>query len=72
MPAWGPVSRRVLIATLRRFGFVGPFSGGRHEFMIRGELALTIPNLHGRDIGLGLLSRILKQAGISRRRWEQA
>jgi len=29
MPAWRPVSRRELIATLRRLGFQGPYSGGK-------------------------------------------
>ncbi len=38
--------------------------------MIRGDRTLRIPNPHGGDIGVELLSRILKQAGISRREWE--
>jgi len=33
MPAWRPISRRGLVATLRRLGFTGPYSGGKHEFM---------------------------------------
>ncbi len=39
--------------------------------MVKGDLVLTIPNPHGRDIGIGLLARILKQAGISRAEWER-
>ena len=39
--------------------------------MIKGNVTLTIPNPHKRDIGRGLLARILRQAGISRKRWEQ-
>lgn len=70
MPPWGPVSRRKLITSLRRLGYTGPVSGGRHEFMIRAERVLTIPNPHGRDIGTGLLAAILKQAAVSRREWE--
>ena len=72
MPAWGPISRRKLIATLRRLGFTGPFSGGRHEFMVRGELVVTIPNPHRGDIGVGLLAVILRQAGVTRPEWEGA
>ena len=34
MPAWGAVKRRDLIAGLRALGFKGPFSGGKHEFMV--------------------------------------
>ncbi len=72
MPAWGPISRRKLIAALRRLGFTGPFSGGRHEFMVRGELVVTIPNPHRGDIGVGLLAVILRQAVVTRPEWEDA
>ncbi len=71
MPRSGPTKRRELIASLRTFGFVGPYAGGKHEFMQRGELSLTIPNPHGRDIGPNLLARVLRQAGISRDEWER-
>ncbi len=70
MPPWGPVPRRRLVRALRDLGFDGPFAGGRHEFMQRGDLVLTIPNPHAGDIGIGLLSRILAQASISRAQWE--
>jgi predicted RNA binding protein YcfA (HicA-like mRNA interferase family) len=72
MPAWRPISRRELIAVLRHLGFEGPYSGGKHEFMVRDQRVLTIPNLHRGDIGLGLLGVILRQAGISRKEWERA
>jgi predicted RNA binding protein YcfA (HicA-like mRNA interferase family) len=72
MPRFGPISRRELIATLRRLGFSGPYSGGRHEFMHREKLVLTIPNPHRGDIGPKLLGLLLRQAGISRRQWEKA
>lgn len=72
MPAWRPVSRRELIATLRRLGFRGPYSGGKHEFMVKETQVLAIPNPHRGDIGVGLLAVILRQAGISRREWERA
>jgi predicted RNA binding protein YcfA (HicA-like mRNA interferase family) len=47
-------------------GFSGPYSGGKHEFMTKGNLALTVPNPHSGDISVGLLKIILRQAGISR------
>jgi predicted RNA binding protein YcfA (HicA-like mRNA interferase family) len=72
MPQWGPVSRRELIRGLRTLGFEGPFSGGKHQFMIRADVVLTIPNPHGKDIGVDLLARILKQAGVTRREWQEA
>ena len=71
MPPWKPLKRRELVAALRSAGFTGPFSGGRHEFMVRGELVLTIPNPHASDISIGLLKLLLRQAGISRADWEQ-
>lgn len=70
-PPLDPISQRNLIKKLKNFGFEGPFSGGKHLFMIKGDLSLTIPNPHGRDIGVGLLNKILKQAGISRKQWVQ-
>jgi predicted RNA binding protein YcfA (HicA-like mRNA interferase family) len=72
MPPWRPVSRRELVAALRRLGFEGPYSGGRHEFMVRGAIVLTIPNPHRGDIGIALLKIILRQAGVSRGEWEEA
>jgi len=72
MPAWGPVSRRQLLAALRRLGFQGPYSGGKHEFMVRADRVLTIPNPHRRGIGIELLAVVLRQAGISRKEWERA
>ena len=37
--------------------------------MIKGDLSITIPNPHGEDFSPDLLSRILRQAGISRSDW---
>ena len=71
MPAFGPVSRKDLVRCLMKMGFEGPYSGGQHQFMLKGNVTLTIPNPHKRDIGRELLSRILRQAGISRKEWER-
>ncbi|HPD16446.1 MAG TPA: type II toxin-antitoxin system HicA family toxin [Planctomycetota bacterium] len=71
MPPLGPVKRRDLIRFLRQLGFDGPYSGGRHQFMAKGELTLFIPNPHQGDIGVGLLARVLRQAGIDRAVWEK-
>jgi predicted RNA binding protein YcfA (HicA-like mRNA interferase family) len=71
MPAFGPIKRRDLIYYLRKLGFTGPFAGGKHEFMQRGDFSLAIPNPHGRDIGPKLLAVLLRQAGIDRTDWER-
>ncbi|NEQ19823.1 MAG: type II toxin-antitoxin system HicA family toxin, partial [Microcoleus sp. SIO2G3] len=47
-----------------------PYSGKRHQFMIKDELRLIIPNPHEGDINKGLVAKILKQAQISRDEWE--
>jgi hypothetical protein len=39
--------------------------------MKKDDLTLTIPNPHQGDIRVSLLTRLLKQAGISREEWEQ-
>jgi predicted RNA binding protein YcfA (HicA-like mRNA interferase family) len=72
MPAFGPVSRAELLRALRSLGFEGPYSGGKHQFMVRAQLTLRIPNPHQGDIGRDLLARILRQAGIDRETWDKA
>ena len=71
MPPFGPIKRRDLIKTLKKAGFEGPFAGGKHEFLVGGELRLVLPNPHQSEISKELLSRLLKQAGISRKDWEE-
>ena len=70
MPPFGPMSRNDLIYFLRKSDFQGPYSGGKHQFMIKGELKVRIPNPHKKDIGRNLLWEILKQAKISKTEWE--
>jgi hypothetical protein len=72
MPPFGPIRRAELVRALRSLGFDGPFSGGKHQFMIRGTVSLRIPNPHQVDIGRDLLARILRQAGVDRDDWEKA
>ncbi len=70
MPTFGPIKRRDLIKALRGLGFEGPYSGAKHQLMARGDTTVRIPNPHAGDISRDLLSRILKQAGVSRDEWE--
>ena len=64
MPPFGPVKRKDLIRHPKQVGFEGPYSGGRHRFMLRGEITVRVPNPHQSDISRQLLSRILSQAGV--------
>ncbi len=70
MPRLSPVSRRELIQRLQKLGFDGPYTGGRHEFMLRAERRLIVPNPHRGDISADLLIRLLRQAGVTRQEWE--
>lgn len=70
MPILRPIKRNELISYLKQLGFEGPYAGGKHQFMIKNKLRLTLPNPHQSDIGINLLSKILKQAGISKEQWE--
>jgi len=71
MPAFGPIKRKDLIQYLKILGFEGPFSGTKHQFMIKGNIRITLPNPHKSDIGKSLLNRILKQAKIGKEDWEK-
>ncbi len=70
MPPFKPIKRRELIRYLKQLGFDGPYSGKRHEFMLKGSLKLIIPNPHEGDIGKNLLGEVLRQADVSREEWE--
>jgi len=68
-----PISRKELIQKFRRLSFSGSYSGGRHQFMSRGELKVRIPNpLKSQDISDSLISEILRQVGISKDKWNKA
>ena len=69
MPKLPPVSRRKFIQRLQRLGFEGPYAGGKHPQMKRGNLTLIIPNEHQSNIGPGFLQRLLRQAAVSRDEW---
>ena len=71
MPAFGPISRRRLIACLREMDFDGPYHGSGHPYMEKGRIRVRIPNPHRSDIGRTLLTQILHQAEISREDWER-
>ena len=67
------VSRRELIRKFRALGFAGPFSGGKHHFMSKGQQKVRIPNPHGSgDISAGLVAEICRQAGIEQKAWDEA
>jgi hypothetical protein len=64
-----PVSWDILVQKLHSMTFEGPYRGGKHYFMLKGDFRLTIPNPHPQDIGVPLLREIFKRAGVSREEW---
>ncbi|MCP6718327.1 MAG: type II toxin-antitoxin system HicA family toxin [Patescibacteria group bacterium] len=67
MPKLSPLSRRILIKKLRKLGFSGPYSAARHEYMKRNNEKIFVPNPHGKDIGLPIIKKIIRQLKISNR-----
>ncbi len=65
------ISWRKLVERFRDLGFDGPYSGGRHLFMVKGSLKVRIANPHNGDISDSLVSEILRQAGISAKEWRE-
>ena len=59
MPAIRPIKQKELIGFLRKLDFIGSYSGGKHQFMVKGDLRIRIPNPHKKDIGKNLLKLIL-------------
>ena len=65
-----PISRKELIRKFRNLGFNGPYSGGKHQFMVKEELKVRVPNPHqAGEVSDSLLREILRQAGISKDDW---
>ena len=69
MDKLSPVSWNNLIRKLKKFGFEGPYQGGKPPYMVKGDLVLTIPNPHKKEIGVDLLIRVLRQANIAKEQW---
>lgn len=66
-----PSSRADFVRKLRALGYDGPFVGGSHEFMAApGRPPIRVPNPHtAQEISVDLLTRILRNAGITRDQW---
>ncbi|HEC66535.1 MAG TPA: type II toxin-antitoxin system HicA family toxin [bacterium] len=66
------ISRKELIRKFRALGYSGPFSGSKHQFMIKGRKKIRIPNPHGsKDIHISLVKEILRQASIRNNEWDK-
>ena len=70
MQPFGSIKRTELIRAFKKLGFSGPFSGGNHQYMVKGQLKVAIPNPHKKDISKSLLARILRQANVAKKEWD--
>lgn len=61
MNRWNPCKRRDVVTPLAAVGFTGPFSGGKHQFMVFGERRLPIPS--NEECSIAQLRFILRQVG---------
>jgi len=55
VPPFGPISRRDFVRALKALGFDGPFSGGKHQFMVRDETTLRIPPMFIASVAVALV-----------------
>ena len=69
MAKLSPISWTHLVRKLKKFRFEGPYREGKHPYMVKGDLVLTIPNPHKKEISIDLLIRILRQANIEKEEW---
>jgi len=61
-----------MVRRLRALGWAGPFQKGKHPFMVKSDVRLTIPNPHYGDIDWSLMKRILSAAQITTGDWDNA
>lgn len=66
-----PIKRRELIRRLRLFGWEGEYQEGKHPFVVKLGVRVTIPNPHRGDLDWSLVKRILKDARIDPDEWER-
>jgi predicted RNA binding protein YcfA (HicA-like mRNA interferase family) len=71
MPRLSPLKAREVIEKLRALGYEGPHPGGRHSRMVHKASGRIIPiPMHGsKDVSIGLIRAIIREAGITVEEW---
>jgi predicted RNA binding protein YcfA (HicA-like mRNA interferase family) len=71
MPRLNPEKPGEVIRKLRKLGYDGPLGGGKHVFMRHPQTHKKIPvPVHGnRDLPIGTLRAIIRQAEVSVEAW---
>ncbi len=72
MPKLTPLKANEVMRKLRVLGYDGPISGGRHVHMVHHvkRKVIPIPTHGNKDIGVGLLRKILREAEASVEEWQ--
>jgi len=66
MPGINPISKKQLISKLKALSLEGTFKATKHQYLIKGNHKIFITNPHGgKDIGISLLKKIIRQIGIT-------
>ncbi|MEW5986811.1 MAG: type II toxin-antitoxin system HicA family toxin [Chloroflexota bacterium] len=73
MSKLSPLKLHEVVRKLRQLGFDGPFSGGRHVRMVRTETGqiIPLPAHPGKDISVGLIRAIIREAGVTPEEWNR-
>ena len=65
-----PLKTHELISKLRKIGVEGPFPGGRHSRMVNLKTGQIVPiPIHTKEVGVGLIRKIINQVGLTRDEW---
>ena len=55
-----------LLKILEKYGWTLDRVSGSHHIMIKGDKTLSVPVHGGKDLGKGLLNKLMKEGGIKR------
>ncbi|MGH7806550.1 MAG: type II toxin-antitoxin system HicA family toxin [Thermodesulfobacteriota bacterium] len=66
-----PEKPNEVIRKFRALGYEGPFPGGRHVFMRHPQTRhkIPVPYHKGKDIPKGTIAEIIKELGITVKKW---
>lgn len=74
MNRWTPVERSEFVRRVRKLGFEGPYSGTRHQFLVKDKHRLTV--LSNPEFSVPQLRLLLREVGamigrnVNQEEWE--
>lgn len=73
MPKLTPLKSNEVIRKLRALGYNGPIPGDRHVHMVHyaSQKIIPVPSHGNKDVGVGLLRKIVRDAGVSADDWQK-